>query len=146
MPGYAYPVGATGGSSAVEAGSLKSINALVEDDATPTTALFTASTKTRVNSVLATNAYGSILPVKLYAYRDSSEETFLVTESRIFKSKYMVQRLISGDTRVDDKKEPQVDRYKAATEFVLQAGDSLMATCPIEDVITLTVTVSEGVS
>jgi hypothetical protein len=57
----------------------------------------------------------------------------------------MVQQLVSGDSRVDDSGDQQLDRYKVITEFVLNAGDGLVATCPVEDEIVLTVMAKEEI-
>jgi len=139
MPGYAYPVGAS-----AEQGTFKSISFTV-DESTALVPFYTPTTKTKIVSVLATNNYGSILPVKLYVYRDSDEETYLTAETRVLKQKYMVQQLVSGDSRVDDSGDQQLDRYKVITEFVLNAGDGLVATCPVEDEIVLTVMAKEEI-
>ena len=68
-----------------------------------------------------------------------------VTEVRVLNRKYLVQQLVSGDLRVDDKEDQVLDRYKVATDFVLNAGDQLMATCPITNAIVLTVSLEEGI-
>ncbi len=139
MPGYANPI-----ETVASQGSPKSVSFLINQTTAPT-AFYTATTKTLVSSVLATNSYGSILPVKLYVYRDLDEETYLTAESRVLKQKYIVQQLVSGDLRVDDSGDQQLNRYKVITEFVLNVGDSLKATCPIEDEVVLTVTLKEGI-
>lgn len=139
MPGYAHPIEAI-----ASQGSLKSITALVGDIDNPAP-FYTATTKTKVLSVLASNTLGTILPVKLYIYRDITESEFLASEVRVLSHKYMVQQLVSGDLRVDDKADPEVGRHKVITEFVLNVGDKLMATCPIEDAIVLTVSLEEGI-
>ena len=95
MPGYAYPVGAvnsdTGTATSVTVAILNAnLNQLV----------FTATQKTRVNSVLASNVLGTILPVELYVYRDLVDLTYFIGKSRVLKSKYMVLPLVSGDNRV----------------------------------------------
>ena len=143
MPGYAYPV-ETAATQGGTSGSLKSVSYLITETTAPTS-FYTATTKTLVSSVLATNNYGSILPVSLYVYRDSDEETYLTAEARVLKQKYMVQQLVSGDSRVDDSGDQQLNKYKVVTEFVLNVGDSLKATCPIEDEVVLTVTLKEGI-
>jgi hypothetical protein len=53
--------------------------------------------------------------------------------------------LVSGDARVDDSQDQVLDRYKVAADFVLNVGDQLKATCPIEDAIVLTVSLEEGI-
>lgn len=141
MPGYAYPVGAT----EAEAGSANSATVLVLDSGSTSTTVFTATQKTRVNSVLITNPYGTILPVNLYVYRDDTEDTSLLTSTRVLKTKYALQSLVSGDVRVGDESDPQEDRNKILTDLVLNTGDSIKANCPIEDVVTVTVNVTEGV-
>jgi hypothetical protein len=141
MPGYAYPVG-----TVAETGTAKSVTVLVTDIGPSTlTTLFTAASKTKVNSVLATNTYGTILPVKLYVYRAANTATFLLTSARVLTNKYLVLPLVSGDARVNDVSDPEVNLYKVATEFVLQVGDIVKASCPIEDVVNVTLNLTEGV-
>lgn len=140
MPGYAYPVG-----TVAETGTAKSVTVQVTDKDPSSTVIFTAASKTRVNSILATNTYGTILPVKLYVYRAANTSTFLLTSTRVLTTKYMVLPLVSGDTRVGDVTDPEVNRYPVATEFVLQTGDVVKASCPIEDVVNLTINLTEGV-
>ena len=142
MPGYAYPVGVA---NEGESGNAKGATVLVTDSGANTTTVFTATQKTRVNSILVTNDYGTILPVNLYVYRDDTEDTSLLLNTRVLKSKYALQSLVSGDVRVGDLSDPQQDRNKILTELVLNIGDSLEANCPIEDVVTVTVNVTEGV-
>ena len=139
MPGYAHPIEAI-----ASQGSLKSITALVGDIDNPAP-FYTATTKTKVLSVLANNTLGTILPVKLYVYRDATESEFLTSEVRVLNHKYLVQQLVSGDARVDDGQDQVLDRYKVAADFVLNIGDKLMATCPIADAVILTVSLEEGI-
>lgn len=141
MPGYAYPVGAT----EADTGNSKGVSVLVTDSGANKTTVFTASQKTQVNSILLSNNYGSILPVNLYIYRDDTEDTTLLSNTRVLKNKYSLQRLVSGDTRGVDTSDPQLDRNKILTELTLNIGDSLKANCPIEDAVTVTVNVTEGV-
>jgi hypothetical protein len=139
MPGYAHPIETT-----VNQGSLKSISFTV-NQTEATVPFYTATTKTRVSAVLASNTLGTILPVKLYIYRDSSALSFLASEVRVLSHKYMVQQLVSGDLRVDDKDSQEVGRHKVITDFVLGVGDKLMAECPIAGAIVLTVSLEEGI-
>jgi len=71
MPGYAYPVDAI-----ASAGTAKSISFLVTDKVASTaTLIYTATSKTRINSVLAIHTGASdtgILPISLYVGRDVS--------------------------------------------------------------------------
>ena len=143
MPGYAYPV-ETAASQGVTSGSLKSVSFSVNETENPTQ-FYTATTKTKVLSVLANNTLGTILPVKLYVYRDATESEFLTSEVRVLNHKYLVQQLVSGDARVDDSQDQVLDRYKVAADFVLNIGDKLMATCPIVDAVILTVSLEEGI-
>jgi hypothetical protein len=140
MPGYAYPVG-----TVAETGTAKSVTVQVTDKDPSSTVIFTAASKTKVNSVLATNTYGTILPVKLYVYRAANTSTFLLTSTRVLTTKYLVLPLVSGDTRVGDVSNPEVNLYPVATEFVLQTGDVLRASCPIEDEVNITANLTEGV-
>ena len=147
MPGYAYPVDAV-----ASAGTAKSINFLVTDTAPGSaTVIYTATSKTKVTSVLAAHTGASdtgILPVSLYVGRDVSGviTKFLVNKTRVLKTAYLVLPLVSGDTRVGEDGNPVAIGYnKISNEITLQTGDKLYATCPFEDVIGLTINLEEGV-
>jgi hypothetical protein len=144
--GYAYPVGAS------STGSAKSINFLVTDKVPATaTLIYTATSKTRVNSVLAVHTGASdtgILPVSLYVGRDVSGTIVkhLVNKTRVLKTAYLVLPLVSGDSRVGEDGNPiSIGYNKISNELTLQTGEKLYATCPFEDVIGLTIELSEGV-
>lgn len=141
MPGYAYPVGAT----TADTGTAKSVTGQITSDNALVT-IFTATQKTRVNSVLVSNAEGTILPVDLYVYRDSDENDYLLTKTRVLKSRYMVLPLVSGDTRVSPTSvQESINDRMIITEIVLQPGDAIKAMCPIEDVINVTLDLKEGI-
>jgi hypothetical protein len=144
--GYAYPVGAS------STGSAKSINFLVTDKVPATaTLIYTATSKTRINSVLAVHTGASdtgILPVSLYVGRDVSGTIVkhLVNKTRVLKTAYLVLPLVSGDSRVGEDGNPiSIGYNKISNEITLQTGEKLYATCPFEDVIGLTIELSEGV-
>ena len=137
--GYAYPVGAT----AADTGTAKSVTKQITS-ANTLVSIFTASSKTRVNSVLVTNALGTILPVELHVYRTTDTTNYLVGKTRVLKSEYMLLSLVSGDVRVSDTAESPTAN-KTLTEIVLQSGDIVKAKCPIEDVINVTLDLKEGV-
>jgi hypothetical protein len=142
MPGYAYPVGATEADTGTAKGVTKqitSVNTLVS--------IYTASSKTKVNSVLVSNSLGTILPVELYIYRTSDSTNYLLTKTRVLKSRYMVLPLVSGDTRVTPTTVTEsINDRMIITELILQTGDIIKAKCPIEDVIDVTLDLKEGVS
>jgi hypothetical protein len=68
-----------------------------------------------------------------------------LTSARVLTNKYLVLPLVSGDARVNDVSDPEVNLYKVAIEFVLQVGDVVKASCPIEDVVNVTLNLTEGV-
>jgi hypothetical protein len=142
MPGYAYPVGATEadtGTAKGVTGQITSANTLIS--------IFTASSKTKVNSVLVTNTLGTILPVELYVYRTSDTTNYLLTKTRVLKSRYMSLPLVSGDSRVTPTTvNESINDRMIITELIIQAGDIIKAKCPIEDVINVTLDLKEGVS
>ena len=141
MPGYAYPVGAT----ETETGTAKSVTKQI-DSATTAVTVYTATQKTRLNSVLVSNEEGTILPVELHVYRDDTELSYLLTKTRVLKSRYMVLPLVSGDTRVTPTTvEESINDRMIITEVVLQAGDAIKAKCPIEDVMNVTLELKEGI-
>ena len=147
MPGYAYPVDAI-----ASAGTAKSISFLVTDKVASTaTLIYTATSKTRINSVLAIHTGASdtgILPISLYVGRDVSGSIVkhLVNKTRVLKTAYLVLPLVSGDSRVGEDGNPiSIGYNKISNEITLQTGEKLYATCPFEDVIGLTIELSEGV-
>lgn len=139
MPGYAYPVGAT----TADTGTAKSVTKQITS-ANTLVSIFTASSKTRVNSVLVSNALGTTLPVELYVYRTTDTTNYLVGKTRVLKSEYMLLPLVSGDVRVSDTAEAPTAN-KTLTEIVLESGDIVKAKCPLEDVINVTLDLKEGV-
>ena len=142
MPGYAYPVGATEADTGTSKGVTKQITS-----ANTLISIYTASSKTKVNSVLVSNSLGTILPVELYIYRTVDTTNYLLTKTRVLKSRYMVLPLVSGDTRVTPTTVTEsINDRMIITELILQTGDIIKAKCPIEDVIDVTLDLKEGVS
>lgn len=133
----------TGGKLVNDKGFNKSVTAQITS-ANALVTIFTATLKTRVNSVLVSNALGTILPVELYVYRDEDEEDYFISKTRVLKSKYMIFPQVAGDSRVN---EVSVDETanKVGAEIVLQVGDSIKAKCPIEDVINVTLDLREAI-
>ena len=141
MPGYAYPVGATES----DTGTAKSVTKQITS-ANALVSIFTATQKTRLNSVLVTNDLGTILPVELHIYRAADTTNYLLTKTRVLKSRYMSLPLVSGDSRVTPTTvNESINDRMIITELVLQVGDVVKAECPIEDVINVTLDLKEGV-
>jgi hypothetical protein len=141
MPGYAYPVGATES----DTGTAKSVTKQITS-ANTLVSIFTATQKTRLNSVLVTNDLGTILPVELHIYRAADTTNYLLTKTRVLKSRYMSLPLVSGDTRVTPTTvNESINDRMIITELVLQVGDVVKAECPIEDVINVTLDIKEGI-
>lgn len=132
MPGYAYPVGTT-----TTDYPAKTVVATIDVASSATIAnlvtVFTATAKTKVNSLLVTNLSGGILPVDIYVNTDK------ITSVRVYKEAYAVLPLISGDTRISGT---SVD---ILTEFFLAIGDTIEATSRVADVINISLYLSEGV-
>lgn len=141
MPGYAYPVGATGSGSGGEVGSAAVASLRLTDENAPEI-LLTAASKTKVTSVLLTNSSGGILPVDLFIVQ-GNVATYLAKGFRVHKRRYAVESLVSGDSRVQ---QPTVGETVTLTEVVLNAGDKLMAYCKIGDVIDVTVNYLGGIN
>ena len=131
MPGYAYPVGAT---TAEYPASTVTVGISIA--VTPAT-IFTATKKTKIKSVLATNVSGGILPVTVFLNQGSGNKR--VAKSRVLNTKYLVQELVSGDPRVSDNAD------ETLAEFTMAVGDVLLASCPFADAINITVNLAEGV-
>ena len=131
MAGYAYPVGATTSEYPAKT-TVVGIN-----NGTVAATLFTATSKTKVKSVLATNASGGILPVTLLLNQGSGDK--VIAKSRVLKTQYLVLELVSGDTRTAGKEDDTL------TEFTMAVGDVLLAACPVADAINISVNYVEGV-
>jgi hypothetical protein len=145
MPGYAYPVDAVSA-----AGTAKSLSFLVTDTvASSATTIFTATSKTRVSSIIAVHTGASdagILPVEVYVGRGNPTVKHLIAKNRVLKNNFIVLPVVSGDSRVGEDGDPTTIGYnKVLPEFVLQTGDKLFAICPFEDVIQLHIELTEGV-
>ena len=145
MPGYAYPVDAVS-----SAGTAKSISFLVTDTSSSSaTTIFTATSKTKVNSIVAVHTGASdtgILPVEIYVGRGNPTVKHLIAKNRVLKNNFIVLPVVSGDSRVGEDGDPTTIGYnKVLSEFVLQTGDKLFAICPFEDVIQLHIELTEGV-
>jgi hypothetical protein len=132
MAGYAYPVGAT----TTEYPSQTITVGISNADPIKST-LFTATKKTRVNSVLVTNNSFGILPVRLYVNQGGGDK--LIARTRVTNTNYLVAPLVSGDPRTSNFE------GETLTEFTLQVGDVLSASCPFAGKIEVTVNLSEGV-
>ena len=145
MPGYAYPVDAVS-----SAGTAKSISFFVTDKVASTaTTIFTATSKTKVNSIVAVHTGASdtgILPVEVYVGRGNPTVKHLLAKNRVLKNNFVVLPIVSGDSRVGEDGDPTTIGYnKVMPELVLQTGDKLYATCPFEDVIQIHIELTEGV-
>lgn len=141
---YAYPVGA------VASGTAKGVSFLVTDTAASTaTTIYTATSKTRVNSIVAVHTGASdtgILPIEVYVGRGNPTVKYLIAKNRVLKNSFIALPIVSGDSRVGEDGDPITGGYnKVLPEFVLQTGDKLFAICPFEDVIQLHIELVEGV-
>ena len=132
MAGYAYPVGVSNS----DTGTAKTVTASISSPDTAVS-IFTATQKTKVNSILTTNTSGGILPVVILVNQGGDD--LQIAKTRVLSTKYVSLSLVSGDTRVSETQDDTI------TEFVLQVGDVLKASCPIEDVVNVTLNLTEGV-
>lgn len=133
MPGYAYPVGADVAAS----GTPVTDSAVITSSVAPVV-IYTAPSRSKITSVLINNSFGTILPVSIY--KKVGAQNYPLAQTRVLKNRYALQALVSGDTRVESSLFDQ----NPITEVVLEAGESISASCRIEDVITVTVTGMEG--
>ena len=139
MAGYAYPVGAT----TADTGTAKSVTDKISQ-ANTLVELFSATSKTRVNYILASNSLGTILPVELHVFRTATSQNHFVSKARVLKGKYLVMPLVSGDTRID-KVDVDTVGNDIKTELVLQVGDKLKFKCPLADYVNITIDMKEGI-
>lgn len=133
----------TGGKLVSDKGTNKGVTAQVTSANTLVT-IFTATQKTKVNSVLVSNLLGTVLPVELYVYRVVNTTNYFVSKTRVLKSKYMVFPLVPGDLRSSEEAVSATEN-KLDLELILQVGDAIKAKCPIEDVINVTLDLREGI-
>lgn len=136
MPGYAYPVGAT--ENYVSKSSTAALTTTSVAD------IFTATAKTRINSLLISNSNGGILPVSIYLnpVEAGAPTSDIVKNFRVHKRRYAVQSLVSADPRVTAD---MLGDGLVPTEIILNVGDKLQASSRVANVITFTITYSEGV-
>jgi hypothetical protein len=123
------------------AGTGQSRGVYVEDVGSSGTLLFTATKRTRVTSLIATNKEGGILPISLYVIDASEDQAYVLRNIRVFKSMPLVMELVDGDERTMTNLLDQVP----LVELVLMPGDELYATTPINDSFDITLAVREGV-
>jgi hypothetical protein len=126
------------------------VSFLVTDTAASTaTTIFTATSKTRVSSIVAVHTGASdtgILPVEVYVGRGSPTVKHLLAKNRVLKNNFVALPVVSGDSRVGEDGNPTSSGYnKVLPDFVLNTGDKLYATCPFEDTIQLHIELTEGV-
>jgi hypothetical protein len=133
MAGYAFPVGATNADKGTSGSTTVALTS------TSLTTIFTATKKTKINTILLTNTFGTIVPVVLVINNGTDKP---LTTARVLKNRYVVQPLITGDPRIDDG----VYDAPILTEVYLNTGDILKASCRIEDIITVNVAYTEGVN
>lgn len=144
MPGFAS--GGTGSSSVAlsgESGYIGTASTLLTDELSHQDIL-TATSKTKVVSVLLVNSTGGSLPVDLFVLRDGELDAHSLSLGvRVHKRRYALQALVGGDPRVDYE---MIGDGLTLTELVLQPGDSLRARCPISEAVTAHVTYYSGVN
>ena len=128
---YAYPVGVT--ASDVPSTTVSTTISVADIHTT----LFTATQKTKVTAVLVTNNSFGTLPVRLYVNQGGVDK--LISRTRVTNTNYLVVPLVSGDARI-----PNFEG-EILTEFTLQVGDVLKASCPIGNKVEVTVNLSEGI-
>ena len=128
---YAYPVGVT--ASDVPSTTVSTTLSVADIHTT----LFTATQKTKVTAVLVTNNSFGTLPVRLYVNQGGVDK--LISRTRVTNTNYLVVPLVSGDARI-----PSFEG-EILTEFTLQVGDVLKASCPIGNKVEVTVNLSEGI-
>lgn len=133
----------TGGRLVSDKGTNKGVTAQITS-ANALVTIFTATQKTKVNSVLVSNILGTVLPVELYVYRVVNTTNYFVSKTRVLKSKYMVFPLVPGDLRSSEEAVSATEN-KLDLELILQVGDAIKAKCPIEDVINVTLDLREGI-
>ena len=136
---YAYPVGAG------TVGQAKGVTLQVSDTASGSDK-YTPTVKTVVNSIQASNNLGTILPISLYVKRSGSSTGYLVAKNRVLTTTWVVQQLVSGDSRAQYQGDPAQTNIITATEIVLNAGDSLYATSAMAGHLTLIINAQEGIN
>jgi len=135
MPGYL--IGNSGANSLD--GQAKGIYA--SDIGIDESVLFTATGKTRVLSCLFSNKTSGILPATIYI-KDESDNIFYIAKNiRVKKDRHIIMARTEGDDRVvggsliDD----------TPSEIILNAGDSLCATSPVDDSFDAIISIQENI-
>jgi hypothetical protein len=133
----------TGGRLVSDKGFNKGVSAVI-DAANSEVSVFTATLKTRLEAVLVSNQLGSILPVEMYVLRDGEVDSVFISKTRVLKTKYMTLPFAGNDSRVSDAQITETSN-KVTAEIILQPGDEVKFKCPIEDALTVTLTLREGI-
>lgn len=131
MPGFAKT------SSSADSGSANNIHAMnipVEN-----TVIFTATQKTRLDTVLVTNKYGSYLPLDLWVQSESAIH-YLARKFRVLNQRLLVARgadALSGGF---------VDPGTITADIIMMPGEQLVAKAPKANTFDLVAAISEGVN
>lgn len=134
MPGFAITSSSTNEGTAV--------NAYVRNVGSAPSLIFGAAKKTRITGLLAVNVEGGILPITLFVKKADLSETAVATNSRVFKQKYIILSLVSGDLRTTEE---LMDDHPIA-ELVLLPGESLYAQSPLDNSFDVSLIAYEGIS
>lgn len=132
----------TGGRLVSDKGFNKGVSALI--DSTGFVTVYTATLKTRLDSVLVSNQLGTIVPVEMYVTRDGDLSPTFVTKTRVLKTKYMTLPFAGNDVRVSDAPITETSN-KVIAEIILQPNDEIAFKCPVDEAVTVTLNLREGI-
>ena len=105
------------------------------------TVLFTASGKTRIVTCLMVNKTPGILPVTVYIKKSGGSIFYVAKDIRVKERRHVIIARSESDPRTEGGSE--ID--DTPSEIVLADGDSLCATCPIDDSLDAIIAVQENI-
>jgi hypothetical protein len=135
MPGYL--IGNSGANSLD--GQAKGF--VASDISSTETVLFTADGKIRILSCLLVNKTPGILPVTLYIKKSGGAIFYVTKDIRVKERRHAIIARTDSDPRTEGGSE--ID--DTPSEIILADGESLCATCPVDDSLDAIISVQENI-
>lgn len=103
--------------------------------------LFTATNKTRVDSCLLVNTYGTILPISVYIKDAQNEFNYIAKDIRVHRRRHIIMPKTSNDPRTENGS----GENDNPSEIVLESGESLCAQTVINNSFDAILSIQENV-
>jgi hypothetical protein len=135
MPGFLV---SSGGGSTLD-GQANTV--MYKNIGTASAILFTASNKTRINSCLMVNTYGTILPIAVYIKNAQNQFNYLTKGTRVHQRRHVIMPKTDNDPRTEGGS----GENENPSEIVLDAGESLCAVTVINNSFDAILSIQENV-